>query len=293
MLENTAPPSSPSEGAYSPPSTETRSALDILRAAQASEPTAPSTDKVEPEQEEVTPTAPAGTPAKSWEELVAKLSPEDAKLARSLQGLTTKKSQALAAERKALAAEREALSKLAEELRGLKASLAPPASPPAPAHAAPSVDLEDLDYWDPEAVKARVQQERSRAAQLEAELAELRRNSEAVKAEQEYDRFVALHPEVETDKDLQSAMYDLMSKSEHIDLETAYLAALGRRGSQAPPPKEGAPAPDPRRQAQRKAAQAVSAPRAPATVSGPPGEKDLKSMSANDILKWAKAQHGR
>jgi hypothetical protein len=261
--------------------------LDILRAAQASEPTAPSTDKVEPEQEEVTPTASAGTPAKSWEELVAKLSPEDAKLARSLQGLTTKKSQALAAERKALAAEREALSKLAEELRGLKASLVPPA--PASAHAAPSVDLEDLDYWDPEAVKARVQQERSRAAQLEAELAELRRNSEAAKAEQEYDRFVALHPEVETDKDLQSAMYDLMSKSEHIDLETAYLAALGRRGSQAP----SAPAPDPRRQAQRKAAQAVSAPRAPATVSGPPGEKDLKAMSANDILKWAKAQHGR
>jgi len=252
-------------------------AAEALAEAQAATPapevtTTPAGTEPAPEGGEPT-QAPAAEGGKtlSWEQEVAKLPPELQNLAKGLQGMVTRKTQALAEERKQLAAEREAWRKSISKL-------ATPAT---------QGDLPDLDSWDPSSIQARIEAEVSR--RLAEALAPVETEYRAAQADLEFDRFTASHPDLLDDPEVKAGVADLLNRNESLDLETAYFAVKGRlnRSRPAAPP---APTVDPRRAAARKAAEAVATPRRPppaAPVKMAPA--DLKRATPEQILAYAKA----
>lgn len=205
----------------------------------------------------------------SWDQEVSKLPPELQSLAKGLQGMVTKKTQALAEERKALAAEREAWRKSIGKLA-----------------TAPSTDaLPEVDAWDSASIQARIEAEVSR--RLAEALAPVESEYRAAQADLEFDKFTAAHPDLLEDAEVKSGVAELLQKNESIDLETAYWAVRGKLAKKAP---AQTPGPDPRRAAARKAAETVAAPRRPPT-SAPVkmSPQDLKRATPEQILAMAKA----
>lgn len=215
----------------------------------------------------------------SWDQEVAKLPPELQSLARGLQGMVTKKTQALADERKALAAERDAWRKSIGKL----------ATPPA------GDALPDVDAWDPASIQARIEAEVGR--RLADALAPVESEYRAAQADLEFDRFSAAHPDLLDDPEVKSGVADLLKRNDSIDLETAYFAVKGRLGRRSPHagPLPAPPGVDPRRAAARKAAETVAAPRRPPTSSAPPkmSPADLKKATPEQILAMARAMAER
>ena len=241
-------------------------ALALAQAQVSGEPAAPETPET-PETPEVVEAKPEGKKL-SWDQEVAKLPAELQSLAKGLQGMVTKKTQALAEERKALAAEREAWRQSISKLS-----------------AAPQGELPELDSWDSASIQARIEAEVSK--RLAEALAPVESEYRAAQADMEFDKFTAAHPDLLDDPDIKSGVAELLQKNESIDLETAYWAVRGRLAKKAP---AQTPGPDPRRAAARKAAETVAAPRRPPT-SAPPkmSPQDLKRATPEQILAMAKA----
>ena len=204
----------------------------------------------------------------SWEDAMRKVPPDIARLMRNMQADYTKKTQALASQRKEFLREREALLKGKQAIQ----------------------DREEIPKYDPfdeDSVKARIEVEVNR--RLREVLEPMQAEYETMQAEDDYQRFIADHPDFESDTGLRSEVQHLLESNESLDLETAYWAARGKKSRiEEKKSREDAAA---RRRASKEAAlRGTAAPRRGA-VASKPSTKDLRKMSTADILKLAQSMH--
>jgi len=210
--------------------------------------------------------APAGL---SWEAALKRVPPDVAKLMKSMQADYTRKTQEVASQRKELLREREALSK------GM-AQVKPPAELPA------------YDPFDEGSIKARIEAEVAR--RLQETMAPIMAEHEMLQAEEEYQVFLRQAPDFETDEALRGEVQKVLEANPAIDLETAYWAVKGRRGTQAS--AEAKAADKARKAAEREAAQRGTA--LPRRGAAPvrPAAAEVKRMSTEDILRLAQRLSG-
>ena len=204
----------------------------------------------------------------SWEQAVKSVPPDIAKLMRSMQADYTRKTQELSEQRKDFMREREAL------MKG-KAAIEAPA------------ELPEYDPFDEGTINARIEAEV--AKRLQQVLEPMQAEYEQMAAQDSYKAFLQEHPEFETDTGLRSEVQSLLEANESLDLETAYWAARGKKArAEAAEAKHTRSA---RRKARQEAAlKGTGTPRR-GGAGRVPGRKDLKSMSAADILAVAQAMH--
>jgi hypothetical protein len=249
--------SSPSQSA--PLSSLASAALDAAQAQHADPPSEPSEAEV---LEAIVEADAAQTKGLSWEEAMKRVPPNVAKLMKSMQSDYTKKTTELAEQRRELQRERESLLKVKFE--------------------APE-DLGEYDPFNEQSINKRIEAE---VAKRMRELLEpMQQEAELLKAESEYQGFLAANPDFKTDQALRADVQALLEKNPALDLETAYWAAKGRRPS-SPAPAERSPT----REANRQAAKIATAPSrrvAPAR----PAAADMRGMSNQDILALAQSLH--
>ena len=187
---------------------------------------------------------------------------------RSMQADYTRKTQELSEQRKDFMREREAL------MKG-KAAIEAPA------------ELPEYDPFDEGTINARIEAEV--AKRLQQVLEPMQAEYEQMAAQDSYKAFLQEHPEFETDTGLRSEVQSLLEANESLDLETAYWAARGKKArAEAAEAKHTRSA---RRKARQEAAlKGTGTPRR-GGAGRVPGRKDLKSMSAADILAVAQAMH--
>lgn len=206
--------------------------------------------------------SPAPAPAKlSWDEAIKRAPPSVAELMKGMQSDYTKKTQELAAQRKELQRERESLSKIKFEVP----------------------EVGEFDPFDEGSISKRIEAEVAR--RMQQLLEPMQQEAELLAAENAYSSFLSEHPDFKSDVDLRSEVQRLIEANPNLDLETAYYAAKGRKGTAVVSAKAQA-----ERKAAQAAAQAVSMPR----KSAPPAMPDrnaVKRMSTSEILAAAKALH--
>ena len=204
----------------------------------------------------------------SWEQAVKSVPPDIAKLMRGMQADYTRKTQEVAEQRKDFIREREAL------MKG-KAAIEAPA------------ELPEYDPFNEDSINARIQA--GIAKGLKAMLEPMQAEYEQMQAQDSYKSFLQEHPEFETDTGLRSEVQSLLEGNDSLDLETAYWAARGKKAKlEASQAKETRSA---RRKARQEAALTATATPRRGGTGRVPGRKDLKSMSAADILAVAQAMH--
>lgn len=201
----------------------------------------------------------------SWEDAMRRVPPNVAKLMKSMQSDYTKKTQELAEQRKELQRERESLTKIKFEV---------------------PEDVGEYDPFNEQSINKRIEAEV--AKRMKQLLEPLQQEAELLKAENDYQSFLAEHPDFKTDVGLRSEVQSLLEANPNLDLQTAYYAAVGRKGrSVAQAPDEGRSA---RTKAAKEAATAVTLPRR----AGPPAKPDSRAvskMSSAEILELARAMN--
>lgn len=200
----------------------------------------------------------------SWDEAMKRVPPGVAKLMKGMQADYTKKTQELAAQRKELQRERESLSKVKFEVP----------------------EVGEYDPFDENSVQKRIEAEVAKKLRLLLE--PMQQEAELLRAESDYQSFLTDNPDFKTDKALRSEVQALLEGNPQLDLETAYLAAQGKRarsGKGAPDPKAAA-----RKTAAKEAAAVVATPRRGAPQAKPDA-KSIRTMSTADILELAKSMH--
>lgn len=219
----------------------------------------------EVEVEEKAPGEPTRRRSLSWEDAIKAVPPDIAKLMKQMQGDYTRKTQELAEQRRDFIREREALLKGSATLKT-------------------DGELPEYDPFNEQSIQARIEQEVSRRLRdvLEPMEAEYR----AMAAEDDYQSFLTAHPDFKDDQGLRSEVQHLLEQNQSLDLETAYWAAKGKQSRiQKEADRKVSRA---RKEAQRQAAGVVAPPRKGGNPVRPTA-KDLKNMSAADILAAAKA----
>lgn len=200
----------------------------------------------------------------SWDEAMRRVPPGVAKLMKGMQADYTKKTQELAAQRKELQRERESLAKIKFEVP----------------------EVGEYDPFDESSVQKRIEAEVAKKMKLLLE--PMQQEAELLRAESDYQAFLAENPDFKTDKALRSEVQALLESNPQLDLETAYLAVQGKRaksGKGAPDPKAAA-----RKTAAKEAAAVVATPRRGAPQAKPDA-KSIRTMSTADILELAKSMH--
>ena len=112
---------------------------------------------------------------------------------------------------------------------------------------------------------------------------------QTMQAEDSYQRFLAEHPDFQSDTDLRGEVQHLLEKNGSLDLETAYYAAKGKAARIAAR-KEREASSATKRARKEAALRGTAAPRKGGRVSKPKAG-DLKKMSAADILAIAQQMH--
>lgn len=206
----------------------------------------------------------------SWNDALKQVPPDIRALMKNMQRDYTKKTQELSEQRKEFVREREALLKGQESLK------------------VPDT-LPEYDPFNEASINARIEAEVNK--RLNAVLEPMKREYEVMAAEDNYQSFLAEHPEFQSDKELRSEVQKMLEANEALDLETAYYAAKGRMSkAQAVKEAEAAKA---RRAADREAAtRGTGLPRR-GSATAPPDRNSLKKMSNADILAAAQALHRR
>jgi hypothetical protein len=221
---------------------------------------------------------PAAAPDKlSWADELARATPEQARLLKSLQADYTRKTMQVAEKQKEL-------DRLLAEAKA-KTAVAPPAQDASG----------DIDIFDPAALQAYIQQQvdaRLQAAQ--APVIEAQRRAEAESA---YNAFVAAHSDIE-DPAIAAEIDRQLDASEHMTLEQAYYIAKGKIGYRPAPAPVPAAAPAPAynpRDGQRAAMQSVGRPGGPIPGGkvAPPSAMELRNMSLEEIVEASAAQMQR
>lgn len=200
----------------------------------------------------------------SWDDAMKRVPPNVAKLMRSMQADYTKKTQELASQRKELQRERESLSKLKFEVP----------------------EVGEYDPFDENSVQKRIQAEV--AKKMQELLEPMQQEAELLRAESDYNSFLAENPDFKTDKALRSEVQALLESNPQLDLETAYLAVQGKRA------KSGRGKPDAQSAARRSAAKEAASVVAPPRRGAPPIQPDAKAvrtMSTAQLLELAKSMH--
>lgn len=205
----------------------------------------------------------------SWDDAVKQVPPDIAKLMRELRSDYTRKTQALAEQRREFIREREALMKGKEAL----------------------TDPDQVPEYDPfneASITARIEQEVNR--RLREVLEPMQQEYEQMAAEENYQRFCSEHPDFESDTDLRAEVQHLLEGNESLDLETAYWAAKGKQSKLKAQAEQNAS--KAKRQARREAAMRGTAPAIRGTnKASKPSRGELKKMSAGDILALAQSLH--
>ena len=223
----------------------------------------------EVEIEEQLDEAPPRTRSLSWDDAVKQVPPDIAKLMKELRSDYTRKTQALAEQRREFIREREAL------LKGKQALTDPE-------------DVPEYDPFNEASITARIEQEVNR--RLREVLEPMQAEYEQMAAEESYQRFLSDHPDFQSDTDLRSEVQHLLESNEALDLETAYWAAKGKQHRlKAQADKDAARA---KRHARKEAAMKGIAPaRRGTSKANKPSRTELKRMSASDILALAQSMH--
>jgi len=202
----------------------------------------------------------------SWNDAIARVPPDIAKLMRNMQADYTKKTTALAEQRREFLREREAL------MKG-KAALADDG------------DVPEYDPFNEASIQARIEREVSR--RLREVLEPMEVEYQTMKAEDDYQRFLNEHPDFEKDTALRSEVQHLLESNDSLDLETAYWAARGKKSRQAE--QRAREERSARRKASKEAALRGTAPPRKGAVARKPSGSDLRKMSTADILKLAQS----
>ena len=202
----------------------------------------------------------------SWNEAIERVPPDIARLMRNMQADYTKKTQALAEQRRDFSGEREALRKGKTKLDEER-------------------ELPEYDPFNEDSVRARIEREVNR--RLREVLEPMQAEYETMQAEDDYQKFLAEHPDFEGDVERRSEVQHLLERNESLDLETAYYAARGKKAKiEARREREKKTA---KRRATKEAAlRGTASPRRGAS-SKKPARSELKNMSTADILKLAQS----
>lgn len=198
----------------------------------------------------------------SWEEAMRRVPPNVAKLMKGMQSDYTKKTQELAEQRRELQRERESLLKVKFE--------------------GPE-DLGEYDPFNEQSITKRIEAEV--AKRMKQLLEPMQQEAELLKAEADYNSFLSANPDFKTDTALRSEVQSLLERNPNLDLETAYWAAKGRKGSSTTVVDRA------RKDATRQAAVIGTAPARKGVVPSRPTERQARSMSNEDILAAAQALH--
>lgn len=212
---------------------------------------------------------PKGPRKLSWEDAIKTVPPDVAKLMRSMQSDYTKKTQEAAQLRKDSLREREAMMRGARNLVEEK---------PLPA----------FDPFDEGSINARVEAEVKR--RLQEVLAPMQHEYETMAAEEAYQSFLSANPDFESNSSLRGEVQKALEANPALDLETAYWSVKGRLSQQDRAKAEGKAKAE--REATRKAALTGTGNPRRAGDARAPSSQELKTMSAADILKHAKALNG-
>ena len=240
----------------------TEEAATEAQLASGEEPTEPTG---EVEVEEATDGEQPRTRSLSWEDAIKAVPPDIARLMRQMQGDYTRKTQELSEQRRDFIREREALLKGSATLKT-------------------DTELPEYDPFNEQSIQARIEQEVSR--RLREVLEPMEAEYRAMAAEDDYQSFLNAHPDFKDDNELRSEVQHLLEGNDSLDLETAYWAAKGKQSRiQREAERRSTRA---RKQAQRQAAGVVAPPRKGGQPTRPTA-KDLKNMTAADILAAAKA----
>tara|TARA_R100000951_G_scaffold30186_1_gene26030 strand:+ start:739 stop:1566 length:828 start_codon:yes stop_codon:yes gene_type:complete len=202
----------------------------------------------------------------SWNDAIERVPPDIARLMRNMQADYTKKTQALANQRRDFVREREALMKGKTTLDEER-------------------ELPEYDPFNEDSMKARIEQEVNR--RLRDVLEPMQAEYETMQAEDDYQKFLVEHPEFEKDVELRSEVQHLLERNESLDLETAYYAARGKK-ARVDARRERDKKTAKRRATKEAALRGTASPRRGAS-SKKPARSELKKMSTADILKLAQS----
>jgi hypothetical protein len=172
---------------------------------------------------------------------------------------------------------------VAEQKRGLKAEQQALAA--AQALVAEQKDLPEYDPYDETSITARIEAEVNR--RLNAVLKPMAENAQEQAAQSAYSTFLTANPEFKTDTALRAEVQAALEANDHLDLETAYWAVKGKRGTVAATAAATATAAQ-RAAARQAAIQGTGTGRKPGP-RGRPNATDIKKMSNAEILAAAQA----
>jgi hypothetical protein len=227
------------------------------------EATAPEEDGGEVEVE-----SEGSTETLSWNDAMRRVPSDIRQLMKQMQGDYTRKSQALAEQRKEFKREREALIKGSRKIKQPES-------------------LPEYDPFNESSVNARIEAEV--AKRLQEVLQPMEMEYQTMQAEDSYRTFVSEHPDFKTDQGLRDEVQGMLEANANLDLETAYWAAQGRRGRVKK--QQESQSRSARRRARKEAALKGTSPgRRPGTVQKP-NKSDLKKMSAAEIYRLAESMH--
>jgi len=148
----------------------------------------------------------------SWDSILQD-QPDDVQRAmKALRADYTRKTQALARQRRELEAAQAAI--VESPVLGQLKAVAEQAG-------------EELNPWDPESLNAGI--ERLVAAKLHSLLEPMQRQHQAQQARASYEGFMEAHPELRTDTELRAEVRAELERNQALDLETAFWAVKGRR----------------------------------------------------------------
>ena len=239
-------------------------------AEPAAEPSAEHTEHVaEPAAE------PADEPARTWQETLAylgKVDPDAYQYAKGMQGDYTRKTQALAEQRKQLEARAEQLQRDEARIKSLMSALS----------GTPVDELPDYDPFDAESVIAHTRQRI-----FEEHIKPMQEQQAQEQAQLDFQRVQAAHADIFDDADLKAELVDFLQERPHykltdgIEVIRARMAARQQEADSA------------RRQAERTASRTAALTatggtrRHQARITRPP-RAELKKMSAREILALSK-----
>lgn len=246
-------------------------------AEPAAEPSAEHTEHTEHTAEpDAQPAAePAAEPARTWQETLAylgKVDPDAYAHAKGMQGDYTRKTQALAEQRKQLEARAEQLQRDEARIKNLMSSLS----------GTPVDELPDYDPFDPESVIAHTRQRI-----FDEHIKPMQEQQAQEQAQLDFQRVQAEHPDIFDDADLKAELVDFLQERPHYKL-TDGIEVIRARMSARQQEADAA-----RRQAERTASRTAAL-----TATGGtrrhqaritrPARAELKKMSAREILALSK-----
>ena len=152
----------------------------------------------------------------SWQSVLDSAPEEVQRAMASLRADYTRKTQALAQQRKDLAKQQEALTN-SDAFRQIQ-------------ELANNDSGEEFDPFNPESFNKYVN--KVVAERLSSILEPMRQEQMEYQAQSKLDTFMNQHPELKTDQQIRKAVHQTLTENEHLDLEAAYWIVQGRRAKQ-------------------------------------------------------------